>query len=75
MTIDDRETAGARAQAWEIQVADAHDRPRAVRVRVSDGRVAIGTPPGEGFSLDPEQCERMAAALRVAGERARAQRR
>lgn len=59
---------------WEIQVADAHDRPRAVRVRTLDGRIAVGTPPGEGFSLDPDQCDQLAAALRAAGERARTRR-
>lgn len=59
---------------WHIEVDDAHDRPRAVRIRTDRGRVHVATPPGEGFSMNPDQCDTFSASLHAACDRVRRQR-
>lgn len=56
---------------WRTNVTDAMSRPREVVVSDSPGRVTVAPPPGEGFSLDPDQCDLLILALLAANNRAR----
>jgi hypothetical protein len=59
---------------WHLPVTDAGDRPRGVTVRVENGFVMSLTPPGEGFSSDPDEADLLAAVYKAAANRARRQR-
>jgi hypothetical protein len=56
---------------WQLSVADAMGRPRAVGVDTYDHRITVTTPPGEGFSMNPDEADQLAAALLAASSRAR----
>jgi hypothetical protein len=56
-----------RAQeTWEVPVVDALDRERTLVVTVSDGRVAVVPPPGEGFYLPAQSVWQLHEAVRAA---------
>jgi hypothetical protein len=59
---------------WHVEVNDVHERPRVVGIRTGRGLVRVATPPGEGFTLTPDQCDVLHASLKAAGDRARGQR-
>jgi hypothetical protein len=59
---------------WRTAVEDAAGRPREVVIVDADGRVVVSPPPGEGFSLDPDQADLLAAAIQTASNRARGRR-
>jgi hypothetical protein len=56
---------------YEVQVTDAVGRPHNVVVEVRPGRVGLSGPPGDGFGMDPDQCDTLAYILRAAADNAR----
>ena len=53
-------------ETWEVPVVDALDRQRTLMVTVSDGRVAVVPPPGEGFYLPAQSVWQLHEAVRAA---------
>jgi len=51
---------------WHIPVVDGLSRERELLVTVSEGRVVLLPPPGEGFSLTLSAISRLGEALRAA---------
>lgn len=51
---------------WDVPVVDGLDRQRSLVVTVSDGRVAVLPPPGEGFYLPPQSVWLLHEAIRAA---------
>ncbi|HEX2134191.1 MAG TPA: hypothetical protein VHH15_21825 [Actinophytocola sp.] len=51
---------------WDVPVVDGLDRQRSLVVTVSDGRVAVLPPPGEGFYLPPQSIWQLHEAIRAA---------
>jgi hypothetical protein len=51
---------------WEVPVVDALERDRTLVVTVSDGRVAVLPPPGEGFYLPAQSVWQLHEAIRAA---------
>jgi len=51
---------------WEVPVVDTLDRERTLVVTVSDGRVAVVPPPGEGFYLPAQSVWQLHEAVRAA---------
>lgn len=51
---------------WEIPVVDGLNRERNLMVTVSEGRVVLLPPPGEGFTLPLQSISRLGEALRAA---------
>jgi hypothetical protein len=48
---------------WRTGVEDATGRPREIVVTEADGRITVSLPPGEGFSINPDQADLLALAL------------
>jgi hypothetical protein len=59
------------ASEWRSDVEDATGRDREVQVASAANRVNFLPPPGAGFSMDPDQADRLAIALQCAANRAR----
>jgi hypothetical protein len=59
---------------WTVSAEDAGDRESKVLIGVRGGRIVFKTPPGEGFSMDPDNADFLSAAVAAASERARGQR-
>jgi hypothetical protein len=53
-------------ETWEVPVVDGLDRERTLVVTVSDGRVAVVPPPGEGFYLPAQSVWQLHEAVRAA---------
>jgi hypothetical protein len=53
-------------EIWEVPVVDGLDRERTLVVTVSDGRVAVVPPPGEGFYLPAQSVWQLHEAVRAA---------
>lgn len=53
-------------ETWEVPVVDILDRERTLVVAVSDGRVALVPPPGEGFYLPAQSVWQLHEAVRAA---------
>lgn len=53
-------------EIWEVPVVDVRDRERTLVVTVSDGRVAVVPPPGEGFYLPAQSVWQLHEAVRAA---------
>jgi hypothetical protein len=53
-------------EIWEVPVVDTLDRERTLVVTVSDGRVAVVPPPGEGFYLPAQSVWQLHEAVRAA---------
>ncbi|OLF07201.1 hypothetical protein BLA60_28790 [Actinophytocola xinjiangensis] len=51
---------------WDVPVVDGLDRQRSLVVTVSDGRVAVLPPPGEGFYLPAQSIWQLHEAIRAA---------
>jgi hypothetical protein len=51
---------------WDVPVVDGLDRQRSLVVTVSEGRVAVLPPPGEGFYLPPQSVWQLHEAIRAA---------
>jgi hypothetical protein len=56
---------------WTAPVRDPFGRERVVRIAARANRVVLIVPPGEGFEVEPDEAEFLAAALRAASERSR----
>ncbi len=52
--------------SWDVPVVDGLDRERTLVVTVSEGRVAILPPPGEGFYLPTRSVWQLHEAIREA---------
>jgi hypothetical protein len=52
--------------SWDVPVVDGLDRERTLVVTVSEGRVAILPPPGEGFYLPSRSVWQLHEAIREA---------
>lgn len=48
---------------WEIPVVDGVGRPRVLRVRAGRSGVVMIPPPGEGYTVAPDQVEALRTAL------------
>jgi hypothetical protein len=59
-----------RSLEWRTDVVDPTGRPRAVVVTSANGRVSVAPPPGEGFSMTPDQADVLALAIRAASSHA-----
>lgn len=53
-------------ESWTVPVVDTLDRDRTLVVTVSDGRVAVVPPPGEGFYLPAQSVWQLHEAVRAA---------
>ena len=58
---------------WHVDVNDVLERPRVVGIRTGGGLIWVVTPPGEGFTMTPAQCDVMHASLKAASDRAKGQ--
>jgi hypothetical protein len=56
---------------YEADVTDAAGRSRKVVIEVRSGQVGLSGPPGDGFGMDPDQCDTLAYILRAAADNAR----
>jgi len=65
--------ADDRPLHWKVEVRDARERQRRARIGVRDGRVVLVPPPGEGFTMRPQDADYMAASLQAAATQARAE--
>lgn len=53
-------------ESWDVPVVDALNRERTLVVAVSDGRIAVVPPPGEGFYLPAQSVWQLHEAVRAA---------
>jgi len=56
---------------WRSEVEDAAGRTREVVVTQSGKRVTVQPPPGEGFSMSPDQADLLMYAIETASNLAR----
>lgn len=56
---------------YAAEVTDPFGRPRWVVIEVRPGHVGILGPPGDGFTVDADQCDALAYYLRAAADNAR----